>query len=89
MRPGDKAVYWEQQTSEHPPRGARDVSPSKHGETYTYMVKRYLVVEAVIKDGAVLCHEEFGGMTVRHLDDPHLCKATWWERLVNGHRFPK
>lgn len=88
LRAGAPIVYRVQETSTHPSADALDVFPSRHGEFYDYLAKKYWRVEEVLQDGSIVALTPL--MEHHHLqcDDPNLRKANFIERLRYAARFP-
>jgi len=87
MKTGDKVIYIKPKHSDHPsPRGI-NLSPSDLGEDYDYTIKKYWVV--IDTDGeTVACRTRRGKIIEVDMKDPHLRKATIWERLFQRGKFP-
>jgi hypothetical protein len=88
LRTGAPIVYRVQETSTCPSPDALNVFPSKHGEFYDYLAKKYWRVEEVLQDGSIVAVTPL--MEHHHLrrDDPNLRKANLIERLRHAARFP-
>src|SRR5450432_1591341 len=88
LRPGAPIVYRVQETSTCPSPDAVDVYPSRHGEFYDYLAKKYWRVEEVLEDGSIVALTPL--MEHRHVrsNDPNLRKANLIERVRYAARFP-
>lgn len=85
---GDFVVYRAIKHSCKPGVRARDIAPAPLGETYTYRVDKYWVVEDVMSDDSVKVRTRRGKTRVVDISDPNLRRPTLWEKLVVRHRFP-
>lgn len=85
---GEFVVYRVIKHSCNPGVRARDIAPAPRGETYTYRVDKYWVVDDVMPDGSVVLRTRRGKTRVVDADDPNLRRPTLWEKLVVRHRFP-
>jgi len=87
FKPGDRVVFSKPKHSTRPGPRAKEIFPSRRGESYSYFVDKYWLVvdmrgdEVVVQTRSGKCH-------VLATDDPNLRHASWWDRLVNRHRFP-
>jgi hypothetical protein len=88
LRPGAPIVYRVQETSTCPGPDAVDVYPSKHGEFYDYLAKKYWRVEKVLEDGSIVALTPL--MEHQHVrrNDPNLRRANLIERVRYSARFP-
>lgn len=87
-RIGDRVVYTLDKYTDSPGRRAKNVFPAPYGESYQYQVDKYWLVLDVQPDGHVVLQTRRGKLHVVAVDDPRLRKASWFERLWRGHRFP-
>jgi hypothetical protein len=71
----------------HVPR-AEDVRPAPHGDDCTYVVDKYWVVAEARPNGEIVAATHRGKRHLLRADDPALKRATWWEQLFHGGRFP-
>jgi hypothetical protein len=85
--PNDWVVYTREKHSLSPGRRAKNISPSPHGEMYSYEVDKYWIVRQV-RDGEVVLQTRRGKTHSLPLQDARLRKANLWERLFFSHRFP-
>lgn len=84
---GDPVVFTKTKFSVHPGPRAEDISPASHGETYSYLVKKFWTVVANTDD-RLLVRTRTGKQYWIDLDDPALRAPTWWEQLRYRDRFP-
>lgn len=85
---GDRVVYTRDKYSNRPGPRAKNVSPTPHGETYTYQVDKYWIVTSITSDGALVLQTRRGKSHTVPMTDPRLRRANWWERLFYSGRFP-
>ncbi len=78
--PGDIAVYRMQKHSTRPGPRAYGVHPAKGGDTYTYVVDKFWIVEAV-RDEVVLLRTATGKTHQVRSDDRDLRKPSLREYL--------
>jgi len=84
---GDPVIFTKTKFSAHPGPRAEDVSPASHGESYSYLVKKFwTVIEH--QNGRLLVQTRRGKQHWIDLDDPALRAPTWWEQLRYRERFP-
>lgn len=88
-RPGDLVIYRKTKFSRHPGPRARDIAAAPHGDTYSYLVEKYWVVVSVHPEGEIELQTRTGKRHTCNSSDPNLRAASWWERVIHGHRFPK
>ncbi len=89
LKPGDLVVYRMTKRSTRPGPRARLVEPAPHGEQYSYVVDKFWVVAESRDDNKVLLRTRRGKEHLLNADSTNLRMATWWERLLFGHRFPR
>lgn len=85
---GAPIVYTKEKLSQSPGQRARNIVPATCGETYSYEVDKYWRVIDILPNGMLQAVTRSGKIHSLQMDDPHLRKARWWERLFLGHRFP-
>jgi len=85
--PNDWVVYTREKHSLSPGPRAKNISPSPHGEMYSYEVDKYWVVREV-KDGELVLETRRGKQHSMPIHDSRLRKANLWERLFFANRFP-
>lgn len=88
FQPGDIVVYTRQKTSSHPGPRAREVSPSRSGENYTYLVDKYWIVTEVLDDGRLRLLTRTGKEHIVESTDQRLSGVSWWDRCFKRHKFP-
>ncbi|HEX5103079.1 MAG TPA: hypothetical protein VFV87_04670 [Pirellulaceae bacterium] len=88
-RPGDRVVYTATKHSSHPGPRAEAVEPERHGEGYSYHVKKYWLVLDVRADGTLVVVTRRGKQRVIPTSDGHLRPARWWETFFLRSRFPQ
>jgi hypothetical protein len=84
---GDFVVYRKTKHNTRPSRRAVAVSPAPNGETYTYQVDKFWIVDAVQCDGSLLLRSRRGKTHVLDAHDSNLRLATFWERFAYADRF--
>ncbi|MCA9071816.1 MAG: hypothetical protein KDA84_22970 [Planctomycetaceae bacterium] len=87
--PGDPVIYYKTKYSTAPGPRAREVTPSPHGEDYSYVVDKYWLVKECLDGGLVRLITRRGKEHVVREDSPNLRQAKWWERFVYNSRFPQ
>ncbi len=85
---GDRVIYTRDKYSNRPGPRAKNVSPTPHGETYTYQVDKFWVVSEFLADGSIVLQTRRGKNHVVAAGDPRLRKARWWEKFFYANRFP-
>lgn len=85
---GDRVVFTRDKHTTKPGPRAKNVIATPHGETYEYQVDKYWLVAEVRSDGNVVLLTRRGKRHVLPTTDPRLRKASFWERLFKGKRFP-
>lgn len=88
-KPGDRVVYQMSKRSTHPGPRARDIFPAPRGESYSYVVEKYWVVEDVIDSGRVVLKTRKGKTHIVPVNDFRLRPANWWEKFFHNARFPQ
>jgi hypothetical protein len=87
--PGDHVVYIKQKFSTHPGPRAEDVHPARHGDGYSYVVRKPWTVVRVVDKDAVEVVTPGGKHHLIHTDDPHLHRAGIVEQLALWLRWQK
>lgn len=82
-------VYRKDKVSTRPGPGAQEVVPSRYGEDYSYVVPKFWKVAGVPDPDHVVVVTRTGKHHHLTADDPHLHKASLFERLKYRHRFPR
>lgn len=88
-RKEEPVVYCVTKHSKNPGRRARQVTANKHGERYSYCVKKYWLVDDVLSDGNIRVRTRRGKFRTVSVNDKNLRPASWWERIILAGRFPK
>ena len=84
---GDWVRYRKVKHSASPGRRACDISPSRGGETYTYFVEKFWIVQEVLPDGRLRVRTRRGKLHLIEASDPLLRRVPWWQRWLYGSRF--
>ena len=84
----DWVICTREKYSLSPGRRAKNISPSPHGELYSYEVDKYWIVRQVLPDLLVL-ETRTGKHRQLPIADRRLRHPTWWERFFYADRFPK
>ncbi len=85
--PNDWVVYTREKHSLSPGKRAKNISPSPHGEMYSYEVDKYWIVRQV-RDGLLVLETRRGKQHTLPTTDSRIRKASVWERLFFASRFP-
>lgn len=72
---------------DRPGRRAQNVVPARQGDTYSYTVDKFWIVESVGLDGTATLRTRRGKQHAVSADDLRLRKTTWWERWLYRDRF--
>ena len=86
---GDRVIYRREKHSTKPGPRAVNVDPSPLGETYSYEVDKFWLVEDIDDRGQVIVKTRRGKTHQVPKDDPRLRRASWWERWLYSKRFPQ
>ena len=86
--PGEPIIYRLTKQSPRPGPRAENVSPSAHGDNYTYTVDKFWVVVERLGSGRILARTRGGKERILNEADPNLRHARRWERWLFKHRFP-
>lgn len=84
---GDWIIFAKTKFGPHPGPRAEDIDPSLHGETYSYLVKKFWTVLDREAD-RLLVQTRTGKQHWVDLDAPGLRAPTWWEQIKYRERFP-
>jgi hypothetical protein len=87
--PGDPVVYRKLKASPRPGPRAEEIVPTPRGEDYVYEVDKFWTVVEQRDDNTIVLLTRTGKRHVVPCDDPHLRRASWWERWRFASRFPK
>lgn len=85
--PGDWVIYRKTKFGRTPGTRARNVSPTRNGDGYTYNVDKLWVVVSVLDGGLLRVITRRGKEHIVSDRDPNLHRATWLERLRYRQRF--
>ncbi len=86
-KPGDWAVYRKSKRSATPGRRATNVKASAKGESYTYIVDKFWIVDSTLPGDRLLLRTARGKTHIIDADDPNLRKPGWLRRLLWRERF--
>ena len=88
FRPGDRVIFSMPRHGANPGIGAKDIRPERRGEGYRYIVQDFWIVANT--DGAqVEVKTRQGRIHILDAADARMHIASWWQRLIYHHRFPK
>ena len=85
--PGDWAVYRKSKRSKSPGPRAANVNASPKGETYTYVVDKFWVVESVLPGDRIRLVTATGKSHVLDADDQSLRHPSFLQKFVWRQRF--
>lgn len=88
LRPGDYVIYRKTKHSNHPGPRAENIHPARNGDSYSYTVDKYWVVDEVLDDGTIVVTTRRGKRNYIRPDDPMLLRANWFQKLLYRNRFP-
>jgi hypothetical protein len=86
-KPGDWVVYRLSKHGRSPGQRAQQVSATRKGESYNYVVDKFWVVEEVKPEGQLVVRTPGGKCRTVDSADPNLHRARWWHRFQWGSRF--
>lgn len=86
---GDPVIFLMTKQSSHPTLRATNISPSAHGDGYSYVVEKFWVVREIRDDGWLVMQTRRGKTRLVRAEDPRLKRASWWHRWVHRDRFPQ
>ena len=86
---GSQVVYRKTKHSRKPGPRAAAITPSRHGESYSYFVDKYWVVVDRNPPDKIVVQTRRGKQITLNADDPNLRPAGLLERLFHRSRFPK
>lgn len=87
FKPGDWVIFRKTKSTPHPGKRAENVVPAKGGDSYTYTVDKFWVVQDVRPDGTLLLRTRRGKLHTIPANDLSLRGANWWDRLRYRSRF--
>lgn len=85
--PGDWAVYRKSKRSTSPGPRAANIVATEKGESYTYVVDKFWVVDSVLPDNQIRLRTARGKSHVISVDDPNLRRPSLLQRLFWRDRF--
>lgn len=83
----DWVVCTRQKHGMSPGPRAKNITPSPHGDLYSYEVDKYWIVREVLPE-SLLVETRTGKVREVPKNDRRLRHPTWWERLFYADRFP-
>ena len=86
-RPGDLVVYRKTKHSTHPGPRAENVHPAPNGDSYSYTIDKFWMVDDVLEDGTIVATTRRGKKNFLQADDPMLKRASLIERILYRSRF--
>ncbi len=87
LKAGDFVVYQKEKISTHPSPRAENVFPSRHGDTYSYVIKKFWKVLRVFDDETIEVETRCGKRRTLVYGDHCMRKAGLWQRLFFKDRF--
>jgi len=86
-KPGDLVVCAKQKHSHSPGSRARLIDATAGGETYSYVVDKFWIVQDIGADGQLVLLTRQGKQHTIHANDPRLRRVTLWERWRHRQRL--
>ena len=87
LKAGNFVVYQKEKTSTHPSLRAENVFPARHGDTYSYVIRKFWKVLRVCEDETIEVETRRGKRRTLTPGDHRLRKAGLWQRLLFKDRF--
>lgn len=87
FKPGDRVVYRKPKRSSSPGSRAQNISPSRFGEDYTYVVEKHWIVVAATGD-KITVQTRTGKQHELDANSGCLRHARLWDILFHHRRFP-
>ena len=87
LKAGNFVVYQKEKTSTHPSLRAENVFPSRHGDTYSYVIRKFWKVLRVSDDDTIEVETRRGKRWILAYGDHRLRKAGLWQRWFFKDRF--
>ena len=84
---GDWVIYRKSKVSTSPGPRATNVVASRKGDSYTYIVDKFWVVDELLPAGELRMRTARGKLHVVRQDDPSLRRPSLVQRLVWRNRF--
>lgn len=85
---GQRVVFAKDKFGERPGERARDVVGTQKGDSYSYIVEKYWVIDEIQENGKLLLRTRRGKLHLIDQEHPGLRLPTWWEKLFLSGRFP-
>jgi hypothetical protein len=89
FKPGDPVIFRKTKISTCPGPRAISIHPQGRGETYTYQVDKFWVVDQPIDGEMLLVRTRRGKVHRIRADDPNLRRANLLEWWLYRDRFPE
>src|SRR5262245_30117697 len=87
FKPGDWVIFRKTKRTPHPGKRAENVIPAKGGDSYTYTVDKFWIVQEVQNDGNLVLRTRRGKLHTIPATDLGLRPANWWDRFRHRARF--
>jgi hypothetical protein len=87
FKPGDWVIFRKTKSTPHPGKRAENVVPAKGGDSYTYTVDKFWIVQEVRPDGNLVLRTRRGKLHTIPATDFSLRPANWWDRFRHRARF--
>ena len=87
LKAGNFVMYQKEKTSTHPSLRAENVFPARHGDTYSYVIRKFWKVLQVFEDDTIEVETRRGKHRTLAYGDRRLRKAGLWQRLFFKDRF--
>lgn len=87
FRPGDLVVYRKTKHSTQPGPRAENIQPAANGDTYSYTVDKFWMVDDVLEDGTIVATTRRGKKNFLQPDNPMLKRANLIQRILYRARF--
>lgn len=84
---GDWVIYRKSKQSPVPGPRAQQISPSAHGDLYSYVVDKFWIVTERLDADRLRLRTRRGKEHVLSADDPNLRPVRFWERWLYRRRF--
>ncbi len=89
FKSGSLVIYCKTKYSTHPGRRAKNVSPSRYGDAYSYCVEKLWRVEKCKAEDRIVVVTRKGKRRELDINDPNLRPATLLDLIRYWGRFPK
>jgi hypothetical protein len=87
FKPGDWVIFRKTKQTPHPGKRAENVVPARGGDSYTYTVDKFWIVQEVRDDGTLVLRTRRGKLHIVAPTDLSLRGANWWDRIRYRNRF--